>query len=348
MGTEINFNNIELDLNIPENDCVSYSEFYDLCNCVRDNPLNTLAYPKLLIKYKRKKENIIFKLKGVTIPIRDYPEVPYLLKFTIRPNHLFRDSSSWGRILHINKNGDSESYEYPITLKNLLSDISTQQISFHFCFSHSIGQPEKKSRSRSSSQPKKSSKSNRNTNNHTKNPKNETIFNSQSKKIMKPLIISSESYSSDSNNSHEDSDPDFDVSKKTQNNSKKDKSKSSLILAKHNNTNNKSVSNKNSSDSDSDSLEDTELSEVLKLSKIEYKHTNSNIHDSLTTNLTTNLTADLTTNNSDLDIDFELDDSTIYVHNQTPYKGIKNQGATCYMNVFIQVLYHCPAFRKII
>ena len=32
---------------------------------------------------------------------------------------------------------------------------------------------------------------------------------------------------------------------------------------------------------------------------------------------------------------------------ETGYVGIKNQGATCYMNSLLQTLYHIPYFRKV-
>lgn len=33
---------------------------------------------------------------------------------------------------------------------------------------------------------------------------------------------------------------------------------------------------------------------------------------------------------------------------ETGYVGLKNQGATCYMNSLLQTLYHIPYFRKVI
>lgn len=32
---------------------------------------------------------------------------------------------------------------------------------------------------------------------------------------------------------------------------------------------------------------------------------------------------------------------------ETGYVGLKNQGATCYMNSLLQFLYHVPYFRKV-
>lgn len=32
---------------------------------------------------------------------------------------------------------------------------------------------------------------------------------------------------------------------------------------------------------------------------------------------------------------------------ETGYVGLKNQGATCYMNSLLQTLYHIPYFRKV-
>ncbi len=32
---------------------------------------------------------------------------------------------------------------------------------------------------------------------------------------------------------------------------------------------------------------------------------------------------------------------------ETGYVGLKNQGATCYMNSLLQYLYHLPYFRKV-
>lgn len=33
---------------------------------------------------------------------------------------------------------------------------------------------------------------------------------------------------------------------------------------------------------------------------------------------------------------------------ETGYVGLKNQGATCYMNSLLQTLYHIPYFRKVV
>lgn len=33
---------------------------------------------------------------------------------------------------------------------------------------------------------------------------------------------------------------------------------------------------------------------------------------------------------------------------ETGYVGLKNQGATCYMNSLLQTLYHIPYFRKVL
>ena len=44
----------------------------------------------------------------------------------------------------------------------------------------------------------------------------------------------------------------------------------------------------------------------------------------------------------------ELDDDVITEDIKIPYVGLKNQGATCYMNSVIQMLFHIPAFRRLI
>lgn len=42
-------------------------------------------------------------------------------------------------------------------------------------------------------------------------------------------------------------------------------------------------------------------------------------------------------------VDYWLYDSK----KETGYVGLKNQGATCYMNSLLQTLYHIPYFRKV-